>query len=85
MKVTVPGVRDFILITLGSGSLVNQFFVVHNPSLTVIGANLLMILGSAAINAYWLKLPSAPTPPIPVASPSQLSPQPPSSSGSSSA
>jgi hypothetical protein len=84
VKLTVPVIRDVLLLTIGSGSLVNQLFLVQDPSILLISVSLLSILGSAVINAYWLKLPSQPatetTPVVPLPPPS---PSPSSSSGSS--
>lgn len=71
MKLSVPLARDLVMLGLGSGGMVHELFMVAGPNPLRVTVSLLLLLGTSAINAYWLTrnptLAAAPTvsPPAP--------------------
>lgn len=52
--ISIPMARDVVMLLLGTGDLVNQLFIRHEPDSLLIGVGLLLLGGPIAVNAWWL-------------------------------
>lgn len=84
MKLTVPVVRDLVMLGLGSGGMVHELFMVPSPDPLRVTVSMLLLLGSATVNLAWFARNTPPTPTGPTGGPPVTGPAPPSSLPSSS-
>lgn len=76
MRLTVPVLRDLVMLTIGSGGMVHELFLVAAPSGMRVTASLGLMAGSAVLNGWWFgqrTRENVPTGPSPSPSPSQSS------------
>lgn len=80
MKISVPLLRDLVMLALGSGGMSQELFIAGQPNMVRVWVSIGLLLGPAALNSVWRMrnpLPESPT----VATPTPAGPQPsPSSS-----
>lgn len=62
VKITVPLVRDVLMLGLGAAGMTHELFFVPAPDMTRVTVSLLLLAGSAAVNTYWLARNTPPTP-----------------------
>lgn len=55
MKLTVAGVRDVVMLTLGAGGLARELFLIGDakPDMTRVWVSIALLLGPAALLAWW--------------------------------
>lgn len=53
MKITVPLLRDLVMLGLGSGGMVHELFLVAAPDMIRVWASIGLLLGPAALNSVW--------------------------------
>jgi hypothetical protein len=73
VKLTVPLLRDLVMLALGSGGMAHELFVVPAPDMVRVSASIGLLLGPAALASWWRVRNPEPTP---TASPSSSSPSP---------
>jgi hypothetical protein len=76
VKLTVPVLRDLVMLTIGSGGMVHELFLVAAPSGLRITTSMGLMAGSAVLNGWWFgqrSRESGSTVPQPLPSPSQSS------------
>lgn len=80
MKVSVPLLRDLVMLALGSGGMAQELFIAEQPNMVRVWVSIGLLLGPAALNSVWRMrnpLPEAPITPTgagPQPSPSSSSP-----------
>jgi hypothetical protein len=79
VKITVPLVRDLVMLGLGSAGMIHELFLVAAPNMVRVSVSIGLLLGPAALNSWWRLRNPEPTPTPVGPSPSPSSP---SSSGS---
>lgn len=82
MKITVPLLRDLVMLALGSAGMTRELFFVPEPDMRRVWVCIGLLLGPAALNSVWRMrnpLESEPTPTAVSPSPSPSS-SPPSGS-----
>ena len=74
MKVTVPLLRDLVMLALGSGGMAHELFLVPTPDMIRVSVSIALLLGPAALNSWWLRRADPVTPTAVSSSPSPSSP-----------
>ncbi len=83
MKLTVPLLRDLVMLALGSGVMIQEIWGRPAPEPLGVTVSLLLLGGPAAINTWWLARNPQPTTPPVAPTPSPQPSLPPSSSSPS--
>lgn len=65
---TVPLVRDVVMLGLGAGGMVHELFLTRGPDMVRVTVSLLLLGGNAALHTYWLARNTPPAPRTPTAS-----------------
>ena len=77
MKISVPLLRDLVMLALGSGGMAQELFIASEPNMIRVWVSIGLLLGPAALNSVWRMrnpMPDTPTPAGPQPSPSSSSP-----------
>lgn len=53
MKITVPLLRDLVMLGLGSGGMTRELFFVDAPNMVRVWVGIGLLLGPAALNSMW--------------------------------
>lgn len=76
MKISVPLLRDLVMLALGSGGMTQELFIAPAPNMVRVWVSIGLLLGPAALNSVWRMRN-----PLPEVTPTAVGPQPsPSSS-----
>lgn len=64
MKLTVARVRDVVMLTLGTGGLVRELFLIGDakPDMIRVWVSIALLLGPAALLAWWSGRTGTPLP-----------------------
>ncbi len=57
MRVTVPVLRDLVMLVLGSAGMTRGLFFVDKPDMLRVSLAIAMLLGPAALNSLWRRQP----------------------------
>lgn len=72
MKITIGRLRDVVMLCLGTGGMVRELYLVPTPNLLRVTVSVGLLLGPAALLAWWsartMAPPSAPPSPLPESS-----------------
>jgi hypothetical protein len=77
VKISVPLLRDLVMLALGSGGMAQELFIAEAPNMVRVWVSIGLLLGPAALNSVWRMrnpLPDTPTAGGPQPSPSSSPP-----------
>lgn len=77
MKISVPLLRDVVMLVLGSAGMTHELFLVPTPDMVRVWVCIGLLLGPAALNSVWRArnpLPESTPTPTAVSPPSSPSP-----------
>lgn len=53
MKLSVPLLRDLVMLALGSGGMTQELFIAAEPNMVRVWVSIGLLLGPAALNSVW--------------------------------
>jgi hypothetical protein len=53
VRITVPLLRDLVMLVLGSAGMVHELFLVSSPNMVRVWVSIGLLLGPAALNSVW--------------------------------
>lgn len=53
MKLSVPLLRDLVMLALGSGGMAQELFIAETPNMVRVWVSIGLLLGPAALNSVW--------------------------------